>query len=129
MWMFAASGRVGEGDVMSQTEVRDAFDSLKAIFMLMMPGLIAACITSSVDFLNKHWLKDKFSWNRFIVGHISDITLGGAVYLGLCEMGVGEAGRLAAVYVAVSAGRPWVRRVIDERLGVNHRDDGRKDVR
>lgn len=129
MWMFAVSGRVGEGDVMSQTEVRDAFDSLKAIFMLMMPGLIAACITSSVDFLNKHWLKDKFSWNRFIVGHISDITLGGAVYLGLCEMGVGEAGRLAAVYVAVSAGRPWVRRVIDERLGVNHRDDGRKDVR
>ena len=128
MWMFAASGRVGEGDVMSQTEVRDAFDSLKAIFMLMMPGLIAACITSSVDFLNKHWLKDKFSWNRFIVGHISDITLGGAVYLGLCEMGVGEAGRLAAVYVAVSAGRPWVRRVIDE-AGVNHRDDGRKDVR
>lgn len=129
MWMFAASGRVGEGDVMSQTEVRDAFDSLKAIFLLMMPGLIAACITSSVDFLNKHWLKDKFSWNRFIVGHISDITLGGAVYLGLCEMGVGEAGRLAAVYVAVSAGRPWVRRVIDERLGVNHRGDGRKDVR
>lgn len=113
---------------MSQQEARDALDSLKAILLLVMPGLIAACITSSVDFLNKHWLKDKFSWNRFIVGHISDITLGVAVYLGLYEIGMGEAGRLAAVYVAVSAGRPWVRRVIDDRLGMNHRYgvDGRE---
>lgn len=106
---------------MSQQEVKDALDSLKAILLLVMPGLIAAGITSSVDFLGKHWLKDKFSWNRFIVGHVSDIMLGAAVYLGLYEIGVGEAGRLAAVYVAVSAGRPWVRQVIDNRLGINRR--------
>ena len=39
---------------MSQQEVKDALDSLKAIFLLVMPGLIAACIISSVDFLSKH---------------------------------------------------------------------------
>ncbi|MDO4561252.1 MAG: hypothetical protein Q4C86_09900 [bacterium] len=114
---------------MSHQEVKDAWDSLKAILLLVMPGLIAACITSSVDFLDKHWLKDKFSWNRFIVGHVSDITLGAAVYLGLYEIGVGEAGRLAAVYVAVSAGRLWVRRVIDDRLGMNRKHGADKHER
>ena len=129
----ARAGITGGGEV-SQQEVRDALDSLKAVFLLVMPGLIAACITSSVDFLSKHWLKDKFMWNRFIVGHVSDVTLGAAVYLGLCELGVGEAGRLAAVYVAVSAGRPWVRRVIDGRLGLDDKackgckDEGKKGV-
>ena len=116
---------------MSQQEIQNFWESCRQIFFLLIPGLFAAALTSFVDFLNKHLLKEHFSCIKFVVGQISDLTLGSAVYLGALEVGIGMAGRLALVYVAVSAGQLWVRRVIDRRLDLydsgdkgDHKEDG-----
>lgn len=121
----------GKVNAVSQQEIQDFWESCRQIFFLVVPGLLFAAITSFVDFLNKHWLKEHFSCVKFIVGQVSDLTLGAAVYFGAIECGVGMPGRLALVYVAVSAGQLWVRRVIDRRLDIydngdkgDHKQDG-----
>lgn len=114
---------------MSQQEIESFWESCRQIICLLLPGLLVASITSFVDFLNKHWLREHFSCVKFIVGQVSDLTLGAAVYLGATECGVGMPGRLALVYVAVSAGQLWVRRVIDRRLDLDRDNNDSKQGR
>ena len=114
---------------MSQQEVNDFLDSMRAIFLLLLPGLLTGLIASLLDFFQYHFLRDKFSLQKLVIGIIGDVCLAGLVAAIAIEFRLGPCGTIAAAAICVRRGGVWVDSVIDKLLygkyGIErrHRED------
>ena len=130
----AAIRRVGGVRSVSQQDFNDFWGSMRAIFFLLLPGLLTGLIASLLDFFQFHFLKDKFSAQKLVVGVLGDICLAGFVAAIAIELKLGTCGTIALVAISVRRGGVWVDGVIDRILygkyGVERRntDEAKKDT-
>lgn len=101
---------------MSQQDFNDFWGSMRAIFFLLLPGLLTGLIASLLDFFQFHFLKDRFSAQKLIVGVLGDICLAGFVAAIAIELKLGTCGTIALVAISVRRGGVWVDGVIDRIL-------------
>jgi len=116
---------------MNQQDFNDFWNSMRAIFFLLLPGLLTGLIASLLDFFQFHFLKDKFSLQKLAVGVLGDIFLAGFISAIAIEFKLGPCGTIALVAVSVRRGGVWVDNVIDKILygkyGVERRQDEASD--
>lgn len=111
---------------MNQQDFNDFWGSMRAIFFLLLPGLLTGLIASLLDFFQFHFLKDKFSAQKLVVGVLGDICLAGFVAAIAIELKLGTCGIIALVAISVRRGGVWVDGVIDRilygKFGVDRRN-------
>lgn len=123
---------------MSQQDFNDFWNSMRVVFFLLLPGMLTGLITSLLDFFQFHFLKDKFSLQKLVVGIISDICLAGFVAAIAIELKLGTCGTIAVTAICVRRGGAWVDSVIDKvlygkygvekRKGQSHAEKNNKDA-
>lgn len=119
---------------MSQQDFNDFWGSMRAIFFLLLPGLLTGLIASLLDFFQFHFLKDKFSAQKLAIGVMGDLFLAGVISAVAIELKLGPCGTIALVAISVRRGGVWVDGVIDRLLygkyGVERRnvDEAKKDT-
>lgn len=101
---------------MNQQDFNDFWTGMRAIFFLLLPGLLTGLIASLLDFFQFHFLKDRFSAQKLIVGVLGDICLAGFVAAIAIELKLGTCGTIALVAISVRRGGVWVDGVIDRIL-------------
>jgi|GEM_PF-2349132 len=101
---------------MNQQDFNDFWVSMRAIFFLLLPGLLTGLIASLLDFFQFHFLKDKFSLQKLAVGVMGDIFLAGFISAIAIELKLGPCGTIALVAISVRRGGVWVDGVIDKIL-------------
>ena len=119
---------------MSQQDFNDFWGSMRAIFFLLLPGLLTGLIASLLDFFQFHFLKDRFSAQKLAIGVMGDLFLAGVISAVAIELKLGPCGTIALVAISVRRGGVWVDGVIDRLLygsyGVERRnvDEAKKDT-
>lgn len=103
---------------MSQQEFQDFLESAAQAFKFFVPYMLAGLVTSLVDFLRKHFMRERFDLIKLFVGLAGDLWLTFVIVCGAKHFGIGEWGVYALVAVLVSKGHEWIARVIDRRLGL-----------
>ena len=101
---------------MNQQEFNGFWDSMRAIFFLLLPGLLTGLIASLLDFFQYHFLKDKFSLQKLLIGVLGDICLAGMAAAIAIELKIGTCGTIAIAAICVRRGGVWVDNVIDRLL-------------
>ena len=133
MWMLGGTRRGGRvrGRRMNQQDFNNFWTSMRAIFFLLLPGLLTGLIASLLDFFQFHFLKDKFSMQKLAVGVLGDICLAGFISAIAIELKLGPCGTIALVAISVRRGGVWVDGAIDRLLygkyGVERRKNEEKD--
>ena len=101
---------------MNQQDFNDFWGSMRAIFFLLLPGLLTGLIASLLDFFQFHFLKDKFSVQKLAIGVMGDLFLAGVISAVAIELKLGPCGTIALVAISVRRGGVWVDGVIDRIL-------------
>lgn len=118
---------------MDQQEINNFYDSARAVFFLLLPGLLTGLIASLLDFFQYHFLRDKFSLQKLLIGVLGDICLAGLAAAIAVELKIGTCGTIAIAAICVRRGGVWVDNIIDRILygkyGVERRGfrDDQKD--
>jgi len=119
---------------MNQQDFNDFWTGMRAIFFLLLPGLLTGLIASLLDFFQFHFLKDRFSVQKLAIGVMGNIFLAGVISAIAIELKLGPCGTIALVAISVRRGGVWVDGVIDRLLygkyGVERRcaDEAKKDT-
>ncbi len=101
---------------MNQQDFNDFWTGMRAIFFLLLPGLLTGLIASLLDFFQFHFLKDKFSAQKLAIGVMGDLFLAGVISAVAIELKLGPCGTIALVAISVRRGGVWVDGVIDRIL-------------
>lgn len=126
MWMFAVSGRAGEGDVMSQQEIQGAWDSFCSIFAIVLPLMLVSGIVSLCNYFQRHWGVEPFVLSKLLIGVGTDVVYGSLV--GLAAIGAGRSHFLAwalaggAVHCGVRRLEYVCRRLLYSKYGIDGRE-------
>lgn len=116
MWTLGEGDPAGIIGNMAQSEFNDFVQSMRLVFFILLPGILTGLIISVLDFFQYHFLKDRFSLQKLVVGVIGDLILSAFIGAVCYELKISTACSMAMCGLGVRRGGVWVDKVIDKYI-------------